>query len=122
MGGFGSPSSHSELPSSDYNLFRPLRRHLGGQYFSTYAEFEKTVLTWVNNLDTYFTSTMLVSMGTLHLPDSRVPAAQNVKGSKAFLALNSSASDEREIKEGRARSHSSSGHDVKIIFTMHLSD
>lgn len=48
------PPYSPDLAPSDFHLFGPLKKHLGGLHFRTDAEVQQAVLTWLHNLDADF--------------------------------------------------------------------
>jgi histone-lysine N-methyltransferase SETMAR len=43
-----------DLAPSDFHLFGPLKKHLGGRRFETDGEVQQAVMSWLQTLDTHF--------------------------------------------------------------------
>jgi hypothetical protein len=48
------PPYSPDLAPSDFNLFGPLKRHLGGRRFATDSRVQQDVMSWLQALDTDF--------------------------------------------------------------------
>jgi hypothetical protein len=48
------PPYSPDLAPSDFNLFGPLKKHLGGRRFATDGEVQQAVMSWRQALDTDF--------------------------------------------------------------------
>jgi hypothetical protein len=48
------PPYSPDLAPSDFRLFGPLKRHLGGRRFATNSEVQQVVMSWLQALDTDF--------------------------------------------------------------------
>jgi hypothetical protein len=48
------PPYSPDLAPSDFHLFGPLKKHLGGRLFSTDGEVQQAVMSWLQALDTGF--------------------------------------------------------------------
>jgi hypothetical protein len=48
------PPCNPNLARSDFLLFGPLNKHLGGRRFATYGEVQQAVMSWLQALDTDF--------------------------------------------------------------------
>jgi histone-lysine N-methyltransferase SETMAR len=48
------PPYSPDLASSDFHLFGPLQKHLGGRRFATDGEVQQAVMSWYQALDTDF--------------------------------------------------------------------
>jgi histone-lysine N-methyltransferase SETMAR len=48
------PPYSPDLAPSDFHLFGPLKKHLGGSRFSTDGEVQQAVMSWLQALDTDF--------------------------------------------------------------------
>jgi transposase len=48
------PPYSPDLAPSDFHLFGPLKKHLGGRRFTTDSEVQQAVMSWLQDFDTYF--------------------------------------------------------------------
>jgi histone-lysine N-methyltransferase SETMAR len=48
------PPYSPDLAPSDFHLFGPLKKHLGGRRFATDGEVQQAVMSWLQALDTDF--------------------------------------------------------------------
>jgi hypothetical protein len=48
------PPYSLDLAPSDFHLFGPLKKHLGGRRFATDGKVQQTVMSWLQALDTDF--------------------------------------------------------------------
>jgi histone-lysine N-methyltransferase SETMAR len=48
------PPYSPDLAPSDFHLFGPLKKHLGGRRVATDGEFQQAVMSWLQALDTGF--------------------------------------------------------------------
>jgi hypothetical protein len=48
------PPYSPDLAPSDFHLFGPLKKHLGGKRFATDGEVQQAVMSWLQAIDTDF--------------------------------------------------------------------